>query len=112
MRLVEQLIEEDSGDFTVEADTPALAAAILLQAHDAAREADRNLVTLPDGQSRNIEPDDVVGNRVFCILLNEAADEIGGEIEPDYRTPPAQHRQEDTPGLCTDSPAASIEVIP
>ncbi len=112
MRLVEQLIEEDSGDFTVEADTPALAAAILLQAHDAAREADRNLVTLPDGQSCNIEPDDVVGNRVFCILLNEAADEIGGEIEPDYGTPPAQQGQEDRPGRCTASSATSMEVVP
>jgi len=71
MRLVEHLIEEASGDFTVEADTPAQAAAILLQAHDTAREADRNLVTLPDRQARNIEPDDVVGNRVFCLLLDE-----------------------------------------
>ena len=32
MRLVEQLIEEDSGDFIVEAPTPALAAGILLRA--------------------------------------------------------------------------------
>jgi len=33
MRLVEQLIEEDSGDFLVEAPTPALAAGILLRLH-------------------------------------------------------------------------------
>jgi len=84
MRLVEHLIEEASGDFTVEAETPAQAAGILLQAHDTAREADRNLVTLPDGQARNIEPDDVVGNRVFCLLLDEEGDEIGGEIMPDW----------------------------
>ncbi len=112
MRLVEQMVEEDSGDFTVEADTPAQAAAILLQAHDAARDADRNLVVLPDGQSRNIEPADVVGNRVFCILLNEAANEIGGEIEPDWKTPPAQQEQEDRPDLYTASSATSIAVIP
>lgn len=110
MRLVEQLVEEDSGDFTVEADTSAQAAGILLQAHDAARDADRNLVVLPDGQARNIEPDDVVGNLVFCILLNEAGDEIGGEIEPDYGTPPAQQGQEDKLSRCTASPTTSIEV--
>jgi len=112
MRLVEHMIEEDSGGFTVEANTPAQAAAILLRAHDAARDADRNQVVLPDGQSRNIEPTDVVGNRVFCILLNEAADEIGGEIEPDYGRPPAQQGQEDRPGRCTASSATSMEVSP
>jgi len=112
MRLVEQLIEEDSGDFTVEADTPAQAAAILLQAHDTAREADRNLVTLPDGQARNIEPDDVVGNRVFCLLLDEEGDEIGGEIVPDRGAPPAQQEQEDRPGLSTTRSTGSIEVQP
>jgi len=112
MRLVEQLVEEDSGDFTVEADTPAQAAAILLQAHDSAREADRNLVTLPDGQARNIEPDDVVGTRVFCLLLDEEGDEIGGEIVPDRGTPPAQPEPEETPGLSTTGSAASIEVQP
>jgi len=112
IRLVEHLIEEASGDFTVEADTPAQAAAILLQAHDTAREADRNLVTLPDGQARNIEPDDVVGNRVFCLLLDEEGDEIGGEIMPDRGAPPAQQEQEERPGLSTTGSAASMEVQP
>jgi len=112
MRLVEQLIEEDSGDFTVEADTPAQAAAILLQAHDTARDADRNLVTLPDGQARNIEPNDVVGNRVFCLLLDEEGDEIGGEIVPEWGTPPAQQGQEDRPDLSTTGSTASVEVQP
>ena len=88
MRLVERLIEEDSGDFTVEAATPALAAGILLRAHDAARDECEDLVVLPDGQSCRIEPTDVVANQVFCMLLDEAGQEIGTEIEPDYPLPP------------------------
>lgn len=83
MRLVEQSTLEDSGDFTVEADTPELAAAVLLRAHDAAREDCRDLVALPDGQARRIEPREVVDSNVFCIRLDEAGNEVGGEIEPD-----------------------------
>ncbi len=88
MRLVERLIEEDSGDFSVEAPTPELAAGILLRAHDAARDKCEDLVVLPDGQSYRIEPTDVVANQVFCILLDEAGQEIGSKIEPDYLPPP------------------------
>ncbi len=84
MRLVERLIEEDSGDFTVDAVTPELAAGILLRAHDAARDKCEDLVVLPDGQSCRIEPTDVVANQVFCMLLDEAGEEIGSEVEPDY----------------------------
>ena len=84
IRLVEQLIEGGSGDFTVEADTPEQAATLLLRAHDAAREDCRDLVTLPDGQAQHIEPRDVIGNRVFCIRLDNAGNEIGGEINPDF----------------------------
>lgn len=58
------------------------ATAILLQAHDDARDADRNLVVLPDGQARTIDPADVVSNRVFCILLNDDGEEVR-EIEAD-----------------------------
>ena len=87
MRLVERLIEEDSGDFTVEAATPELAAGILLRAHDAARDECEDLVVLPDGQSCCIEPTDVVANQVFCMLLDDAGQEIGSEIEPDYPPP-------------------------
>ncbi len=87
MRLVERLIEEDSGDFTVEAPAPALAAGILLRAHDAARDECEDLVVLPDGHSCRIEPTDVVANQVFCILLDEIGQEIGSESEPDYPPP-------------------------
>jgi len=88
IRLVEQSILEGSGDFTVDADTPELAAAILLKAHEAARDACSNLVVLADGQSRRIEPREVVENNVFCIRLDETGDEIGGEIKLEDGPPP------------------------
>jgi len=104
IRLVEQSILEGSGDFTVDADTPELAAAVLLRAHDVAREACRDLVVLPDGQSRRIEPREVVDNKVFCIRLDEAGDEIGGEIKPDDRRPPMGTESQDSTGPSNTEP--------
>ncbi len=98
LRLVEQSMLEDSGDFIVEADTPELAAAVLLRAHDAAREACRDLVVLPDGQSRRIEPRKVVDNNVFCIRLDDAGDEVGGEIKPDDGPLPVNTDRQDSAG--------------
>jgi len=98
IRLVEQSILEGSGDFTIKADTPALAAAVLLRAHDAARAACHDLVVLADGQSRRIEPREVIDNNVFCIRLDEAGDEIGGEIKPDDRRPPMDTESQDSTG--------------
>ncbi len=82
MLLIEQLIEEDSGEFHVEATSAGAAAAILHQAHDRARDADSDIVTLPDGQTQTIEPTNVIKNRVFCILLDADGNEIG-VVEPD-----------------------------
>jgi len=104
IRLVEQSILEGSGDFTVDADTPALAAVVLLQAHDAARAACRDLVVLPDGQSRRIEPRKVIDNNVFCIRLDEAGDEIGGEIKPDDGRPPMDRESQDSTGPSNTEP--------
>jgi len=84
IRLSEQSILEGSGDFTVDADTPELAAAILLKAHEAARDACSNLVVLADGQSRHIE--------------HETGDEIGGEIRPDDGPPPMDTESQDSTG--------------
>lgn len=95
MRLVEQLVEEDSGDFTVEAPTPERAAGILVAAHDAARDRCEDLVVLPDGQSCRIKPTDVVWNRVFCVLLNEAGEEIR-QVEPDGHEPAPDGKQAGT----------------
>jgi len=98
LRLVEQSMLEDSGDFIVEADTPELAAAVLLRVHDAAREACRDLVVLPDGQSRPIEPRKMVDNNVFCIRLDDAGDEVGGEIKPDDGPLPVDTDKQDAAG--------------
>jgi len=87
MLLVEEMIESDSGEFTVTADTPELAAAILFNAHDQSREECTSWVSLPDGQKQHIEPDNVIKTRVFCVLLNEAGEEVT-EVEPDFSNPP------------------------
>ena len=99
MRLIERLIEEDSGDFLVEAPTPALAAGILLAAHNRAREQCSNLVTLPDGQRRRIEPTNVVENSTFCMLLDEAGQEVK-EIDPEREGATADEQQRNAQGAC------------
>ena len=88
MRLVEQVIEEGSGDFTVDAPTPEQAATVLLAAHAQARERASNQVSLPNGQSCRIEPDTVVETHTFCVLLDETAREVR-EVEPDHGEQPA-----------------------
>ena len=98
MRLVERLVEEDSGDFLVEAPTPELAAGILLAAHDRAREQCSDVVTLPDGQRRRIEPTDVVENRTFFMLLDEAGQEIK-EIDPEWEGATPEEQQRNAQGI-------------
>jgi hypothetical protein len=88
MPLVEQLIVKDSGEFLVEAASPAAAAAILHRAFDQARDRDSNIVTLPDGQAHHIEPTDIIHSRIYCILLDDAGNEVG-EIEPEFAAAPA-----------------------
>ena len=108
MRLVERLIEEDSGDFLVDAPTPALAAGILLAAHDRAREQDSNLVTLPDGQRRRIEPTNVVENITFCMLLDETGREIK-EIDPEWESDTTNERQQDARCVRGSGQAGAVE---
>jgi hypothetical protein len=114
MRLVEQLVEEGSGDFTVDAATPARAAAMLLRAHDAARAQDSNRVSLPDGQSRHIEPRTIVENRVFCVLLDGAGQETGGEVEPEHKqlAADANRREHDGQDGCAPAQASIPEPKP
>ena len=88
MRLVEQLTEEGSGDFTVDAATPEQAAAILLAAHAKARARCSNQVHLPDGQSCWIEPNSAVDTCTFCLLLDERGQELR-EVEPASAETPA-----------------------
>ena len=111
VRLVERLVEEDSGDFIVEAPTPALAAGILLAAHDRAREQCSNIVTLPDGQRRRIEPTNAVENVTFCLLMGEEREEIE-EIEPEWESATADERQRNAQGACGPKQAGTMEPSP
>lgn len=104
MRLVERLIQEDSGDFAVEAPTPALAAGILLAAHAAARERGSDLVRLPDGQAGRIEPTNVVENQVFCMLLDERDQELE-EVEPEWPAPSPNRAGREAKGTCAPTSA-------
>ncbi|MGB5083341.1 MAG: hypothetical protein WBO09_01775 [Methylocystis silviterrae] len=86
--LVEELVESDCAEFDVTASTPEAAAAILIGAHDQAREDCSSWVSLPDGQRRHIEPDNVVRTRVFCVLLDEEGNEVR-EIDPNNSEAPS-----------------------
>lgn len=88
MLLVEELVESDCGEFDVEASTPEAAAAILIDAHGRARDEDSSWVSLPDGQRRRIEPENVVRTRVFCVLLDEKGDDVR-EIDPNNPETPS-----------------------
>ena len=108
MRLVERRIQEGTCDFIVEAPTPALAAAILLAAHKQAFKQCSNLVTLPDGQSRRIEPTNVVENNVFCMLLDEAGQEVK-EIDPEWEGTTADEQQRNAQGICGQEQVSTTE---
>ena len=108
MRLVERLIEEDSGDFIIEAPTPALAAGILLAAHNSARERCSSIVILPDGQRRRIEPTDVIENSTFCMLLDEAGQEIK-EIDPEWEGATPEEQQRNAQGIHGPGQAGTME---
>ena len=86
--LVEELVLSDSGEFTVEAPTATAAAKILFDAHSHSRNECTDLVRLADGQEQNIEPDAVARTHVFCVLLDEAGNQIQ-EIQPTVPTPAA-----------------------
>ncbi|SFK81067.1 hypothetical protein [Methylocapsa palsarum] len=98
--LVEELVLSDSGEFTVEASTPAESAATLIEVRHAALDNDDDTVQLPDGQTQHIEAEDVVCSRTFCVLLDDDGDEIG-EIE----ISPKAHRRRSTAQRAEGSPA-------
>lgn len=108
MRLVEQLIEEDSGDFLVEAPTPEFAAGIPLRAHQAARARDSNLVTLEDGQCRHINPTHATRNETFCLLMDENGEEIE-EVHPEWENPPADEQQQAADGEHVTAQTGAME---
>lgn len=76
IRLVQQITEQGSGDFVIEASNAEAAAGILLTAYKAARAKDSSLVKLLDGQVQLIEREEVLSRSVSFKLL----DENGGEV--------------------------------
>ena len=120
VRLVERVVQEDSGDFLVEAATPALAAGILLAAHAKAREQCSSVVTLPDGLAETqsvcrwrccTEPTNVVENVTFCLLMSEEGEEIE-EIDPGWEGTTADGQQRNAQGACNPEQAGTVEPGP
>ena len=79
--LVEELVLSDSAEFIVDAETPGVAASRLIRARCDGLDQDSDLVQLPDGQIGEIKPQDVARCRLFCVLLDDAGNQIA-EIEP------------------------------
>ena len=87
MRLVQQTTEEGSGDFTLEADSPEAAAAILNRAWKVAMAQGSSLVRLPDGQVQLIERSDIIARRVSFVLLDERGEEVREVTPPNGHAP-------------------------
>ena len=76
IRLVQQITEQGSGDFTIEAKNAEAAAGILLAAYKAAQAEESNLVKLTDGQVHLIERETVLDRSVSFKLLDEGGAEV------------------------------------
>lgn len=87
--LVEEIVESDCAEFRVEAASLRDAANILVDAHADAGRKDSNWVSLPDGQSAHIEPNDLDRTRVYCVLLDDDGNEVE-EIDLDGPAPSPQ----------------------
>ena len=79
--LVEELVLSDSAEFIVDAETPGAATSRLIRARCDGLDQDSDLVQLPDGQIGEIKPQDVARCRLFCVMLDDAGNQIA-EIEP------------------------------
>ena len=85
IRLVQQITEQGSGDFVIEASSAEAAAGILLTAYKAAQAEDSSVVELLDGQVQLIERAEVLGRSVSFKLLDEDGAEVGLVTAPDGR---------------------------
>ena len=85
IRLVQQITEQGSGDFNIEAGSAEAAAAILLTAYKVARAEDSSIVKLLDGQMQVLERSEVLGRSVSFVLLDENGAEVRPVTAPDGR---------------------------
>ncbi|MBU3887953.1 hypothetical protein [Methylosinus sp. KRF6] len=104
--LVEEQVESDCAEFKVAASTPRDGAKILAGAHARARDKSSNWVSLPDGQSARIEPNNLVRTRVYCVLLDDEGNEVE-EIDLDGPAPSPQLDSRATSGKRKRGPRSS-----
>ena len=83
IRLVQQITEQGSGDFTIEAGSAEAAAAILLKAYKVAQAQGSSLIKLLDGQVQLIERSEVLARSVSFVLLDQEGAEIRPVTAPD-----------------------------
>ena len=76
IRLIERTTHQGSADFRVDADTPAVAATIVADAHAGAQVDGTNMVTLPGGQTQVVEAEEIVARERTFMLLDDAGTEI------------------------------------
>lgn len=83
IRIVQQITEQGSGDFFIEATNAEAAAGILLKAYHVAQSEDSSLIKLQDGQVQLIEREEVLGRSVSFKLLDEDGAEVRSVTAPD-----------------------------
>ena len=76
IRLVERTTHQGSADFRVDADTAAVAATIVADAHAGAQADGTNMVTLPDGHTQVVEAEEIVARERTFLLVDDAGTEI------------------------------------
>ncbi len=76
IRIVQQVTEQGSGDFIIEASTAEAAVAVLSTAYKIARAEGSNIVTLQDGQSQILERAEVLDRVVSFMLLDADGEEV------------------------------------
>jgi len=85
IRLVQQITEQGSGDFNIEAGSAEAAAGILLKAYKVARSEDSSIIKLQDGQSQLIEREKVLDRSVSFMLLDKEGTEVRPVTAPNGR---------------------------
>lgn len=76
IRIVQQVTEQGSGDFIIEASTAEAAVAVLSTVYKIARAEGSNIVTLQDGQSQILERAEVLDRVVSFMLLDADGEEV------------------------------------
>jgi len=76
MILVQESIQSGMGQFFVDSASPEEAATTLFAAHETARKALSQSITLEDGQSQCLEPTSTIKTRIFCVVIDDNGREV------------------------------------